>query len=102
MVKKGFVTSFCGAGSTADSKKQVPSYTKQESDLQVCFVFMRGHCCARLPSTVSYDVNMPSCVSTPWNDAFSDYHFLTHSCFPPSTGDFYCQLLNELASEMWF
>ena len=28
VVKKGFVTGLCGAGSTADGKKQVPSYKK--------------------------------------------------------------------------
>ena len=28
VVKKGLVTGFCGAGSTANGKKQVPSYKK--------------------------------------------------------------------------
>ena len=48
------------------------------------------HACLLL-FPVPYRVNIPSCVSTPWNNAFSDYHFLTHSCFPPSTGEFYYQ-----------
>ena len=44
---------------------------------------------SEMSSIVSEQVNVPGCVPVPWNNAFLGYHFVPHSCFPPSTDESY-------------
>ena len=79
VVKKGLVTGFCGASSNAEGKKKRCRIMKNWYEICSYVSFSSGDTVVHaLPSTVPHHVNVPSCVSTPSNNAFSDYHFLTH------------------------
>ena len=91
VLNKVFITACSGARSIADGKKTLQYWNTIVSTLQLCFIALWIHCCACLSSTVSLQVNVPSCVRVPWNNTFSGYHFVPLSCFPLSTDVFYCQ-----------